>query len=380
MTNDPRPQAIDALTGIRGLAAAWVLVFHLRGLLLAFFPGLEAFDGLISSGYLGVDLFFVLSGFVLTYNYKKWFMRFDPTSYLQFVFMRLARIYPVHLVVTAACVGGVLVARRIGANFGNPPEHFTPEDLIRHLMLVHAWGGADPHSWNFPSWSISAEWAAYLMFPALALGLNRVAKHVWFLPLAMVAYAAMLGTIVALYGPTLDLTMEGGLLRISGSFAAGCFGCCWFQANPARSSFADRLALAIGLALIVTCYLSSSPPLWIVYLFGALVLALAKAEGPVSAWLSSPAATYAGRVSYALYMVHALVFLRILPQDYMHLGYAGRAGVVVALVLSAWLSAHLLYVLVEERARKRIRVWVDRFLPRARPVEATGQGVPAEPK
>src|SRR5262249_39676380 len=92
-----RPE-IRALTGIRGFAAVWVVLFHLQwqGMYQAF-PRLEAIRPLVDRGYLGVDLFFILSGFILTWNYGEALADWRPREHVRFEIVRLARIYPVHL-------------------------------------------------------------------------------------------------------------------------------------------------------------------------------------------------------------------------------------------------------------------------------------------
>ena len=65
----PAPATIRALTGLRAVAAVWVVLFHYRGDVLTLLPAARPLEPLMASGYLGVDVFFVLSGFVLAYNY-----------------------------------------------------------------------------------------------------------------------------------------------------------------------------------------------------------------------------------------------------------------------------------------------------------------------
>src|ERR1700744_4959496 len=89
-----RPQDIPALTGLRGVAALWVVLFHME---------LETPIPIIEKGYLGVDIFFILSGFILMHVYadRKEF------NYNEFVRARLARIYPLHML--SLVVLGIIV-------------------------------------------------------------------------------------------------------------------------------------------------------------------------------------------------------------------------------------------------------------------------------
>src|ERR1700704_1066654 len=86
---------IRSLTSIRGIAAWWIVLFHFR----EYTPLLDnASTGhVIGHGYLAVDLFFELSGFVIALNYGRFFRNLNLAEYLRFLGRRLARIYPLHL-------------------------------------------------------------------------------------------------------------------------------------------------------------------------------------------------------------------------------------------------------------------------------------------
>ena len=91
------PASIPALTGLRFVAALWVVISH-YGLALAYPPGLREVG---AQGGAAVSLFFVLSGFVLTYNYADWF-RDDCARVGRFAWARFTRICPMHLVALLA--------------------------------------------------------------------------------------------------------------------------------------------------------------------------------------------------------------------------------------------------------------------------------------
>ena len=94
----PKIVPLPALTAIRGIASFWVLLYHLRHELKHLFPEFFQLNkGLLKSGFLGVDLFFVLSGFVLALNYQRKFQAVDRNAYIEFLWKRLARIYPVYI-------------------------------------------------------------------------------------------------------------------------------------------------------------------------------------------------------------------------------------------------------------------------------------------
>ena len=209
------PADLKSLTGLRIVAAAWVLVYHFRNRL-----GLDLEQvGMIDKGYLGVDLFFILSGFILSHVYvRAWAEGRFP--YGSFLWARLARLYPVHLLTLGATIMLWGLGRWAGARF--EAAAFDPAAIPQHLLLVHAWWATPTVQWNFPSWSISAEWFAYLTFPAFALASLTLRRR----PIVAVVLAATLffslDAIVQAYGGSLTrLTAHGGVLRIIPSFAMG---------------------------------------------------------------------------------------------------------------------------------------------------------------
>src|SRR5690606_13913763 len=115
----------------------------------------------------GVDAFFVLSGFILTHVYQSAFFESERVSgkdLFRFLKKRFARIYPLHFVTLI----GAIVFLNILRTFTDSNVELRWDHVIPQLLLFHAWGGLDGISWNFPSWSISAEWFAYLLVFPLA--------------------------------------------------------------------------------------------------------------------------------------------------------------------------------------------------------------------
>ena len=90
-----------------------------------------------------------------------------------FLWHRFIRLYPVHITVLAGLVAIVSLAHAAGFIFNNPQE-WQWNELLWQLTLLHAWGVTASPGWNAPSWSISAEWFAYLLFPLLAPALVRI--------------------------------------------------------------------------------------------------------------------------------------------------------------------------------------------------------------
>ncbi len=88
------PADLTALTGIRFIAAFWVVLFHFREEILRVAPKMSWLSSLLSHGHQAVPFFFMLSGFILSHSY---FPRYRAQSHFQFVVLRFARLWPVHL-------------------------------------------------------------------------------------------------------------------------------------------------------------------------------------------------------------------------------------------------------------------------------------------
>ena len=156
---------LDSLTGVRIFAAVWVMLLHFRTVDDVTTFRYPLIDGLILHGNLGVDLFFVLSGFILSHVYFEQFRnRVRGGAYQSFISFRFARLYPVHLVtfliMMALYVAQLVVAGRSSVEV---PQRYSAMSIVQSLTMTHAWWGQDTTP-NIPAWSISSEWFAYLLF------------------------------------------------------------------------------------------------------------------------------------------------------------------------------------------------------------------------
>jgi peptidoglycan/LPS O-acetylase OafA/YrhL len=142
-----------------------------------------------------------------------------------FLWHRIIRLYPVHLTVLAGLVAIVSLAGAAGIAL-NDPQHWQWKDLFWHLTLLHSWGATEGLAWNDPSWSISAEWFAYLLFPLLAPMTIRVHGRVT----ALLIAAAALATTAALFAIADWAVLTSGqgapaMMRVFGEFLCGAALC-----------------------------------------------------------------------------------------------------------------------------------------------------------
>lgn len=360
---------IHALTSLRAFAAAWVVLYHFRLDVDALLPGLSPIMPLFDAGYAGVDIFFVLSGFIISYTYLEQLRNPHPGRWLRFLWLRLARIYPLHLLTLAAfyliLVPGPwsdLSVEGLRTNIHNP-------DLPRQLLLTHGWGATGNHAWNYPAWSISVEWAAYLVFPLAAVLL-------WRLRAVPVAMAGLVASIAFNIGSFIVIARTGYqgdilLVRIVGEFLAGAFLFLLFQSGvTARvAPFAWDMAAAgsaiVAVAVtILVARTSDIAPVVAVPAYALLILSLAHAAGPTSRFLSLPVLVYAGEASYALYMTHALtqrfIWTALPPAEYLTDPLVERAGLVAVYALLLAVVAVVAYELAEKPSRNAMRAIVPR--------------------
>ncbi len=290
------PTNLKQLTSLRFFAAMWVILYD-------YWPSLGAkMPGLVAKGYLGVELFFVLSGFILSHVYLDQ-AGAGRLRYGAFLWARLSRIYPVHIAMLLALAVMATFAVAIGIKM----EHAVTvwNVLPQNLLLIQAWGTAGASAWNHPSWSISAEWFAYVSFPIFAWAAWRLRRR----PLiAVVGAAAFIGILYPVFErlagfPLTEATIAWGALRIVPCFALGCaVNLLWRSQRVDRPR--DAIAITVfALTGIVATGVLAAPNSLAVLLFGALILGLASLASTDSRFLTSPPLIYLGEVSFAVYMV-----------------------------------------------------------------------------
>ncbi|MBQ1561233.1 MULTISPECIES: acyltransferase [unclassified Caulobacter] len=286
-------------------------------------------------------------------------------------FGRAWRVYPVHLVTLAATIAIWLAALKLGVRFD--PQAFDPRMLPQHLLLVHAWGTTPTVQWNFPSWSISAEWFAYLGFPVAAIASVSLRRWPRLFVLAVLAlFVAMFLTAQGRGVLFTDMSAQIGALRIIPAFLMGAalhrLGSS--LSLPAGMAGFGALAATVWVAIAANLRLSD---LYIWPGLAMLIFCLAetsKAAKPGA--MSAPALVYLGEVSYSLYMVHLpadIVYFHALERLAPDLSGAGIALAWAGAFVACQLAAMVAYHLVERPARNWLRAR-DPFARRPTPEPA----------
>jgi peptidoglycan/LPS O-acetylase OafA/YrhL len=353
------PTDMPALTGMRAFLALGVAMFHYQ---LAWTLPPEAI-GLFNRSRLGVDIFFMLSGFILTHVYlsagRTWTWR-------SFMTARIARVLPLHLFILAGMVGLVVGAKIVGV--GLEPGRFNLPDFFSTLTLTHAWFPRTTMVlWNGPSWSLSAEWFAYLAFPSFAFVGLKLRHRPWLL----VGLSALLFVVIdAVYSAATGVVLpraedNAGVVRIVPEFLMG-MGLYFLgeRLNPGRR-LAAAMAIVSSAALVAAMQAGVDDRL--IVALGVpflLTVALASRAG-TDGVLAHPALQFAGRVSFAFYLCHIPVLMVWrnaveavfrLPGDYL----MGPWEILALMSVSGGVAV-LLHLYVEVPAQAMIR---RRTLPR----------------
>lgn len=360
----PFPVTLDPLTGVRFFLALGVVLFHFQ--LQWTLPG---DGGLFDRARLGVDVFFILSGFILTHVY----LQGDAVpNYGRFLAARFARIYPAHLFILMAILGMVLIAPLLGVGLG--PGRFNPADFAGTFLLVSAWFPRETLvEWNGPAWSLSAEWFAYLAFPIYAAIALRLRARPWvIIALAGIVFIVLDAVYRADFGLVLPRAEDSmGILRIIPEFLYG-IGLYYLGLRYAPSaSVAIAVALAATTTLLAVMQIGMDDRI-IVMAAGPFILSLALlAKARVRTFLSHPVVLFAGEASFALYLVHIPILMVWRNAAQALFGWTGdyRMGPteLTALMLLMLAAAAIIHVLVERPGRWLLREWMAAKL--ADPVE-----------
>lgn len=351
---------IKPLTALRFFAAFWVVMFH-------YWPKLDVgfTPAIAQKGYLGVEAFFVLSGFILCHVYLRGFGE-GRFRYGDFLWNRLARVYPLHLAtlvgVGAMAIAGGMAGLRVDPNILSWPS------LPANLLLVHAWGFAPVAGWNHASWSISAEWFAYLTFPAFAFAAWKLRERPVAAVLGALAFIAVLyPAFQAIAGfPLTEATIQWGALRIVPCFAFGCALHALWRSDRFPARLSGYGAALLGMATLAAIQFSA-PDLVIVMLLGGFIFTLASLAKTGFEFAGQSVFVYLGEISYSTYMI-------CIPWKILAINAAAKlfniegdklpiliwAVIVAALIPLSAISYHI----IENPCRERMKTWAAHWKQR----------------
>ena len=307
--SNPRSQ-LPSLTSFRGIAALWVVFYHYSALYLSRLDA-SPYTHLIEKGYLAVDMFFMLSGFVLTHVYRETFSESIARHYKGFLLSRVARLYPLHILVLLLFVATVFTSRlmqyTVTGTFQTIPLA-GPRSLtafIANLFMLQGLS-ASQLSWNYPAWSISVEFVAYLLFPFILPTIWRASTASKIT--VAVFLIGLLGWFAYVTGDNFN-QWDGpqALLRCLPEFLLGTL---LYSAFHSRTCAAlldrDGCAIVIALTTILALHFGASD-IMIVLLFAVLILSAVVNTGTFARIASLAPFIWLGNISYSLYLLHGLI-------------------------------------------------------------------------
>jgi peptidoglycan/LPS O-acetylase OafA/YrhL len=300
---------LTTLTPLRGIAALLVVIFHANLQFPIMPPG---YTHLISSGWLWVDFFFVLSGFVIAYAYGDEFRdSLSRGSYWQYIRSRFARIYPLHLFTLVWALIVSLIIRSLAT--GLDPFFaaiFNPAAAPACLLLIQSLNLYITAPLNTPSWSLSTEWWVYMVFPLLMPLFARQKMTGRILTLLVIAalYVVLkfvLGPLESFDGsPTLDLITKFAIFRCLGGFLLGMLLHGFYEARTGHRIFKNSgCFVVLSLATLAAMHFGM-PDLLIVALFPLVLLSAVYNTTGVKKVLDKPFLQRLGDWSFSIYMVH----------------------------------------------------------------------------
>ena len=320
-TTNNTPGYLANLTPLRGIAALIVLLFHFDLFWGGPFAGtLFQTDTtlFVKKGYLLVDFFFVLSGFIMCHVYGKSFMgSVSRAGFWQFMKARFARIYPLHLFTLAWAV--LLFAAIVYTNFPLNEREKSVYNLWAipaNLGLFHAMGFYPGYTWNGPSWTISVELWMYVAFPFLYGPVSRLPNR------GRVAMLLLLlgGYVGLVYGwnnfpgfpwrQSLNMPplMGGAFARCVLSFCVGMVFYGLFRQQWGRAWLANGYAtVGFGLAMVVSMHLGLSDIITVAT-FPFIILSAGYGSTNVNKFLITKPMQRLGDLSFSIYLTNEVIF------------------------------------------------------------------------
>lgn len=353
----------NSLTGLRYILACWIAYFHVG--LMFDDSGFGALP-LLELGMTRVDVFFVLSGFVLTHVY--WARTEGAFKFGDFMIARVARLYPLFLLSLALIVAYLAAGAVIGQ--GVEPGRYSLRDLGANLLMLQSFGVTEGSDWNFPAWAISAEFAGYLAFPAfLVLATALRSRPLVFLALALLALTGVELGHQALTGRGLNTaTTDWGALRGAAVMLTGVAARVAFETFDVPVRRAALIAICGAALALTSALLHLGVPFVAMGAIG-FIMGLARIDAAgARTFLSGRIMKRLGTWSYAIFILHAPIYVVIAKGlEVLDIPFEANVWTAAGLVALLTLIAAPVHHLIEEPSRRAIRgAWKSRRPSRAR--------------
>lgn len=342
------------LDGLRIIAAVGVVLLHYSEYAKSNEAAHVVFEH-IQHFNLFVDLFFAISGFVIAKQYLDKVGGYRATT--RFLWRRIARIYPLHLL-TLSFYLVIAAALQLGLARGENPARYPLSDIPAQLLMLHAVFG-ERLTFNFPSWSLSAEMVCYLLFPLLAAVLS---KHRRLAP-ALFVVAVLANSVAAIatdIGPWTDWINRGGAFRALPSFILGMTLFLYRAEIRQRPDIRSPFSLVLLLFLALGGLLPASLALALVYTIAILAVRV-DLTGQSTLLLHSGVDRWSD-LTYSVYMLHipvATVVLTIAGRYLSPYVADARLALIPAALTALAVASYLSYRYFETPIRRSLYAWYD---------------------
>ena len=360
---------IRSLTGVRGVAAVIIVVYHYGKFHLDRASDMTVWS--VPHGYLPVDMFFMLSGFVIGYVYKEAFASENwnefGANYKGFMLKRFARLYPAYIVIAA------FYALKIAAGLTGEETfaRFHTYDIIGNILMLVGWG---LHIYPLigVAWASSAELGSYVVSPVLIK--YTLHKGVWWcLACAALAVLGIYGISISGQGSAgpLDVVSDSSFLPLLRAIVGFTLGLVTFRfahhLDRLSATAQDVLVIAtLAAMLAVAIFTKDDLPIYLLFI---PFIAILSRDGRVAQLLFGNRLVYhLGMISYSIYLIHQL-FLTFAERSTRHLGNNLTAYICCMLVAFAaiWLLSWLSWRFIEIPGRQFVIRWLS---PKAKPAPA----------
>lgn len=352
---------IASLTGLRFIAALYVFIFHMH--IRWPLSANEFASNIISQGAVGMSVFFMLSGFLLSYRYVH--IESDTASYLV---NRLARIYPIY------CVAMLITLPWIGIDIWNGGFEINAQEfsklillLVANVFLIQAWFPQFFSYWNNGgSWSISVEVFLYIVLPFLLPAMSRLQNKALFLLIVTLYFLSVLPGLSTnfLPGTPFPVFYATPIYRLPEFLIGVCMLIFYKRASTKNTYTIMQFSLIFGFIIYfgtfgrnMSSYIGHNA---VTIPFVAFMLfSLANNNGFLARLLSGRLLVWLGKISYCFYSFQLFIILFMINNHdavvklFPFLKNNDLLAIVSFLVLILLSAAG--YYFVEEPTRKKIK-------------------------
>lgn len=331
---------VKSLTGIRGIAALYVIFYHF---FVVFQPERllihDHISTFISHGYIAVDLFFILSAYVLCFSAQKNFSnKIEYSKYLEFMKNRFSRVYPLYFVCLVFAIG-----------FFAKTNH--PFNILKHILLLQIPFSTD--AILAPAWSLSVEWWIYLFFPFIFRIIFKSNNAIKFLLI-------VLSIVILFYiGSREKNFLHGGDLDIYFGITPLFRGICDYVIGviiffvPQRVKLKNQNMICLIILFLIAILLCiPHTDVVLIELFAMLILTLSKEnEFILSRIFNNKLVYFLGLISYSMYLTHIFVmdyFKSEFSNQYFYLSCIIQLAIIVAI-------SYMTYRLIEKNVSQSVK-------------------------